>query len=78
MGDEQYRLVLCLTDIDQFLLQCAFGQMIHGTEGLIHEDDLWIHGKGSGDAGSLPHTAGQLCRIFVLKTVQADHGDITL
>ena len=78
MGDEQYRLVLCLSDIDQFLLQSAFGQMIHGTEGLIHEDDLGIHGKGSGDAGSLPHTAGQLCRIFVLKTVQADHGDITL
>ena len=44
--------------------------MIHGAERLVHEDDLWVHHQRSGDARPLPHTAGQLSRVFALKTVQ--------
>ena len=68
-------LVLGRPDVDDFGPQRLGRQGVHVAEGLVHEEDLRVHGKRPGHAHALLHAAGELPGIGVLKAGQAHHLD---
>ena len=67
--------VCCCPDINHLCPQTFGGQGVHLAEGLIHEQDLSVHGQGPGHADPLFHATRQLTRVGLLETSQTDQAD---
>ena len=65
MGDEDDGLVQLLLKPQQLVLKLGTGDGVQGAEGLVHEDDLRVHGKGTCHADALLLAAGQLGGVAV-------------
>ena len=60
MSDENNGLVEPELEPVHLVLELGAGHGVQGGEGLIHEDDLRVGGKGAGYADALPLAAGEL------------------
>ncbi len=58
---------------DQFKLHALTHQWIQRREGLIHQEDVRVVGKGAGNAHALAHAAGEIGDIFIFPAVKANH-----
>ena len=77
VGDHEHRLIRGRTNPHQLVLDHAAGERIERTEGLIEQQHLRLDREGARDADPLLHAAGQLRRLLVLGTGQADQLDET-
>ena len=62
-------------DLQQLVLQLLAGHGVERAERLVHQHDLGVVGEHARDRDALLHAAGELVRIGVGKTLQADQFD---
>ena len=74
MSDENNGLVEPELEPVHLVLELGAGHGVQGGEGLIHEDDLRVGGKGAGYADALPLAAGELGGVLaaILVRLQVD------
>ena len=78
VGDEHDGAVEAVLDLHQLILHVVADQRIERAERLVHQQHLGIGRERPGEADPLLHAAGELARILVLETLQADHIDLGL
>src|SRR5919106_2547666 len=76
VGHEDHRLVLLAEQPQQVLLELAADLLVDRGEGLVHQQDLGVHGQGPGEAYALPHSARELVGIGVLEAGQPHLGHV--
>src|SRR5436190_13897258 len=58
MSDEKQRELRIFPELEKFFLHFGSGHRVERGEGLVHQEDLGLHGHGSRDRNALLHTAG--------------------
>ena len=76
MGDEDHSSLCTLPDLQQEGMHLAPRKRIQGGERLVHQQDLWLDSRRSGDLQPLTHAARKLGRIFVPVRHQPHHAKI--
>src|SRR6266550_8079168 len=72
MRDEDDCLPGLLPDPQELLLEESPSLLVQRTEGLIHQEDLWINGQCPCKPDPLLHAARQLTRQATLEPGEAD------
>ena len=72
MRDEHDGLVQLGLQLQQLVLHLAADQRIQRGKGLVHQQDLGVGGQRARQAHALLHAAGQLVRILLFETRQAN------
>ena len=70
VGDKDYGLVQLPLQLHQLILELGTGDGVQGGEGLVHEYDVRVGGKGPGDAYPLLLASGELYGIAVEKLLR--------
>src|SRR5919106_463827 len=76
MGHEDHGLVLVAEQAQQVVLELAADLLVDRREGLVHQQDVGVHGEGPGESDALPHPAGELMGVGILEARQAHLVDI--
>ena len=72
MADEDDGAVKLALQLQQLILQPVTDQRVQRREGLVHQQDRRIGGKGAGKANALLHAAGQLVHLLAANACKAD------
>ena len=72
VGHEEDGALDLLPQLVDEVLHPEAGLHVEGAEGLVHEDDLGLHGQGAGDGHALAHAAGELVRVLLLRAREPD------
>ena len=78
MGHEQDRLVHACLEREQLVLQSRTDERIERREGLIHQQDVRIGGKGARQPDPLLHAAGQLGHRAIRPLRQSDQFELLI
>ena len=65
VGDKQYGGLHAGEEIEKHVLHLGARKRIEGTEGLVHEQDLWFRCKRARQANPLALAARELMRVTV-------------
>ena len=72
MRDEDDRHAALLPDPQQFDIERVAHQFVERSERLVHQEQFRIVNEAAAERHTLPHAAGKLPRISVLKPAQPD------
>src|SRR5438045_1321824 len=72
MGDEDDAVLFLTPELEQEPLHIFADLGIEGSEGLVHQHDLGLHGKAPGNRHALLHASGELLGISTGPIYQAD------
>ena len=78
MGDEEKRLVLPCNEFEQILLELPAGLFVDRRERLVHQENFAVYGERPRESHTLAHAAGQLVRVALFKTCQANITNVFL
>lgn len=67
VGDQEDCLAGLLPDPDQLVQRDLAVLRVECTEGLVHQQDLWLDRQNPRDRGALLHPTGEARRVVVLK-----------
>src|SRR5712692_1052076 len=70
VGHEEDRALDLLPQLVDEVLHAEAGLHVEGAEGLVHEDDLGLHGQRARDRHALPHASRELARILLLRALE--------
>ena len=73
VGDEHYSDAGLNADAQEFLLELAAGNLVHGAERLVHQKDFRGCGKGSGQPHPLLLAAGEFFWIAAAEAFVQPH-----
>src|SRR5918992_4125083 len=76
MGHEDHGLALVAEQPQEVVLELAADLLVHRRKGLVHQQDVGVHREGPGEADALPHPAGELVGVRVLKAREPHLVDI--
>jgi len=76
--DQERRLLQLLLDLQHLIAEQKSSLLVERGEGFVHQQDFWLGGERSRQRHALAHAAGELPRISVLETGQADQTDEVL
>ena len=78
MADKHNRLLEALLQLQQLLLQVLANQRIERGKRLVHQQNVGIGGKGTGQPHALLHAARELMGVFVGPALQPDQGQLLM
>ena len=73
MGNENHSSTQLLPQFNQFVLQAESQFYIQLSVWLIHQQNIRLYSKGSGNDHPLKHTSGKFYRVVILVLGQSDH-----
>src|SRR5439155_22991744 len=68
MGDKDNGFASRFPNALEIAIKLLVGEGIEGGEGLIHQEDAWIRGKGSSQGNPLLHSPGELVDVGSFKS----------
>src|SRR5207248_651239 len=75
VGHEDDRALGPAPDVEQPLAHEHARLLVEGSEGLVHQEDLRVHGQRAADGDPLAHATRQLARIFLGEAAKAERAE---
>src|SRR3984893_583809 len=75
VGDEEHRLGLLVPDPLQLEVHLLARHRVQRAERLVHQQEARLEQQGPADRDPLLHAAGQLARVVVRESLEADQAD---